>query len=76
VRALGDEPGEGDLRRGGVDAVGDFADLGRDVEVGPQVVLLEARQTAPLVVLRQFVEGGDAADREAEALADRSTIRT
>jgi hypothetical protein len=45
---------------GGVDPVGDFADLGRQVEVGPQVVLLEARQMHPLVVLRQFVEGGEA----------------
>ncbi|MFG3023258.1 hypothetical protein ACGFZQ_32705 [Streptomyces sp. NPDC048254] len=60
VRALGDEPGEGDVRRSGVDPVGDFADLGREVEVGPPVVLLEARQMHPLVVLRQFVEGGEA----------------
>ncbi|MFF4687848.1 hypothetical protein [Streptomyces sp. NPDC001307] len=48
--ALGDEPGQGDLGRGGADAVGDLADLGRDVEVGPQVVLLEAGQTPALVV--------------------------
>jgi hypothetical protein len=31
-------------------------DLARDGEVGAQVVLLEARQPASLVVLRQFVE--------------------
>ncbi|MBW8698538.1 hypothetical protein MBT84_02995 [Streptomyces sp. MBT84] len=67
MQALSHEPGEGGLGRGGTDAVGGCTDLVRRVEVGLQVVLLEPRQTAPLVLLRKFVEGGEAAGGEAMA---------
>jgi hypothetical protein len=70
VRALGDEPGEGDLRGGGADPAGDVADLGRDVEVGSQVVPLEARQAPPLPKLparldKVSVKTGDVPRRSA-----------
>ncbi|MCX4455578.1 hypothetical protein OOK58_26685 [Streptomyces sp. NBC_01728] len=48
MRALGDEPGEGDPRGGGADPVGDVADLGIAVVVSVAVV----KQWTPVLDLR------------------------
>src|SRR5580704_6162049 len=67
VPSLGEHTGQRDLRRGGPGLRRDLLYPPDDRQVGPQRVLLEARQPAAEVVLGQVVEGREPAGEEAAA---------
>lgn len=65
IRALGEQPGERDLRGGGALLGGDLLQQGDEVLVAGQGVRLEAGQLGPHVVRRQRLPGLQRAGEEA-----------
>lgn len=64
VEALGEEPGEGDLRGGGAFFLGDVADGVDEAEVEVEGLGLEARGDAAPVLVAELSGGGDGAGEE------------